>query len=425
LLLSVLTAAGCGIAELTSAGVGGATPIGRSAVGDLPSRSAAGVRAREGAGGSIIPGPVPDFEPVRAVVTHRQLVDIQPELSTVLTTLLGPQHLVERFSGPAPLVLTGRQPPGVDDESLLWVRDYQPIFVRTADGELKMVRYLAENPNRARYLPARGEASARPDGSYRYFDLPGTSRGGRWLRTEALPLIHENGNLVSSGKLVFLTDLIFDQNVEDLSEPHLRAAGYRPRSEAEVKRLLAKALERPQHQLVVLPSMPGEDTGHVDMYLLALDEHTMVIPEIRDEALDDEMLSEQTRGFVPAAQRFLEERAAELEALGLEVVRLPMLPPMAMTEEPAGDGEGTSEPGMLVLSPTNALLLPVVGARTVLLPYFDVSEFPLVFRRLDATYRRIWAERFRAHGWIPVTVEATQLALGQGLLRCASYPVPL
>lgn len=427
LLWTAWILAGCGSADAVVAGLGGAQPGPESIPATVAAPGAPGAPSAllcDAATEQRAGGPVPDFAPMLAVVTHVELDEIQPELSIALSTLIGPRHLVERFSGPSPLVLGGWQPPGVPDDSLLWIRDYQPLFIRTADGGLKVVRYLADNPNRARYLPSLSEPHQRPLGGFRYFPAPGTVEDGRWLRTETVPLIHENGNLVSTGRLVFLTEFVFEQNELGSDEPHLRAAGYRARSRAEVLELLSRAVERPREDIVVLPPMPGEDTAHVDMFLLALDEHTVLVPTIPEASLAPEMLSEQTRGVAPLTRTFLDERAAELESLGLVVERLPMLPPMALSEDVITDDGEELEPGMLVLSPTNVLLVNVDRERAVLLPRFDVSAFPARFRRLDDAYRQRWAELFQRYGWTPISVDATQLALGQGLFRCASFPVP-
>jgi hypothetical protein len=188
--------------------------------------------------------------------------------------------------------------------------------------------------------------------------------------------------------------------------------------------LLAQALERSVHDVVVMPQMPGESTGHVDLFLMALDSRTVLVPRLRDEALTDSMLSDEARSVAPQAQAFLDERASQLESLGLEVERLPMLPPIPI--EPDEDPiEAGDQPEFLLLSPTNALLVPIGKRRTVLLPRFQLAEFPRRYRQLDRAYRRQWASMFRARGWAPMTVDATQLALGLGLLRCATYPVPL
>lgn len=344
---------------------------------------AAPVHAALGYAGS---GPVPDYESMSSVLVHRALDVVAPELLDALTEVAGGAlHISESY---------------LDDDEMVWTRDHHPIYVRRPDGRLKSVGYLAENDHRTRLAST----------SLVHDDPHATD--------EVLPLIHQNGNLVTNGRLVFVSAALIRENEKDYQRPALTSAGYRPRSRDEVVGLLAHAVGRPASNIVVFPELPGEATGHVDVWLLPLDPKTVMVPEIRGEtldALDDEAL------WMSAVEvaLFLEARAADLAALGLTVERLPMVAPFLA---PAVDG--SSDMDRLHYSPANVLLLAHGGRRDVLIPGADLSDLAPTQSELQQGYEAEWAEWFVKHGWQPVLVDTTRLGRHLGLIRCVTAAVP-
>ncbi len=351
------------------------------------------------------PGPIPDYEPVAHIYTHMRVDMLSEALPELLTELVGDVHTVEDYDPPPP-------PDEVDettDRSLVWLRDYQPIYVRRANGRLKLLRYLSENPNRAVYMPLDAERAA--------IEL----HTGQAPDIETLPLLHENGNLVAMGRFIFVTERLLEQNAEPHEEPHLLQAGYEPRDPDAVLALLAEAFERPVADIVVLPRLPGELTGHVDLFLMALDEKTVVVPQIRAEALALGGTVAGEAEMAVAVQRFLDEVADRLDQLELDVVRLPMVAPLYLPAEYEDAGDDWD---YVYYSPANSLLVRTGLDARVLVPEVDLGDQSLALSFVERAYEGEWSAVLAAHGWTAVPVEATRLGRYLGLLRCVSATEP-
>jgi hypothetical protein len=364
------------------------------------------------------PGPVADFAEADFIATHFELEEVTHELPKALSAILGPRHVVERYA-PHEVAETPAGVGGEVDTTLLWMRDYQPLFVRRADGSLKVLRYLSPNPNRTRYEPLGLDPPPVGAGRRLFYPEPGQPNRGRWLFTETLPLVHENGNLVSTGRYVFVTQRIFEDNGRPPEAPHLAQFGYKARTPMEVLDTLARALERPTSDIIVLPTMPGEATGHVDLFLMALGPKAVLVPEVRDEAIDL-LTDEEEKALALDVRNFLDEQSAYLTRLGLTVRRLPMLPPLLM---PSVDQDADQRDAVLY-SPANGLLVRLPGRAVALLPTFDAPDRPDAYRELNRRYQQTWAAFFRDRGWTPRLVDATLLGRYLGLFRCVTAMVP-
>lgn len=362
-------------------------------------------------------GPVADFEPVYEVMVHRQLEVVNTELATLLKVLLGERFSVETYD-PGEVASECSE----SDRTLMWMRDYQPIYVRQPDGRLKSVRYLSTNPNRSRYLPkARSD-----DGHLRLrmtahgpFALPPVQ--DRRLPIEMLPLIHENGNLVSNGRFVFMTDLIFEDNRVAYEEPHLYASGYSARSDEEVLELLSTTFHRSVKEIIILKQMPGEATGHIDLFVLPIDEDTVAVPEVRKETFE---LLEEPIEIITAitVRRFLDGVATKLGELGLAVLRLPMVAPRVVETE---DEIGEEDWELAFFSPTNALLLRTGDTTHAILPTFGSDLFGDAYHAIQRRYEAEWTQRLAKQGWAAWLVDASMLGKYLGLHRCVTAVVPL
>ncbi len=332
-------------------------------------------------------GPMPDFAPLGTIVSHVYAHRLAPELPLVLGQLVGARSRAEGWTKCAG--------PACQDLKLGWMRDYTPTFVRRRDGSLKLVGWLSPNE------PTAG-----------YVEVVRTLPGVAGVPLERVPLLVENGNLVSTGDEVFMTPLVFLDNRRP--HPELRELGYTPQPPEAVVRLLARALERAEANVHVIPPMPGEATLHADLVLLPLGPKEVLVPEVEPKALASfgSALGHQVR-------RYLDDRVAELHRLGFKVVRAPMLPPLGIGT--LGDGRGRN----LFFSPANSLLLNVEGRRHAVLPHLTFPPgAPPALVQLEQSYEARWATLFRARGWLPVSVDATELSMRVGLLRCATWPVP-
>ena len=357
-------------------------------------------------------GPVPDFARARFVATHAELVNVQPEVVFALEDHLRDRHIVEH-SMPERAPALGLEGP---DESLIWMRDYQPIFARRSDGSLVAYRYLAWNPNRASYRPWH---LSEPPEQNSWWDFGHSDPG--IVPIEVLPLVHEQGNLVTTGTHIFVSKQLIDDNRIEWDEPHLRAAGYRPRGPDEIIALLANALGRASSDVVVLDRLPGEATGHVDLFMMPIAEDIVVVPEVTNEGIDA-VVDPGERGFAIAAQDFLDDVASRLEAEGVSAPRLPMLPPRIVAVDDATDDEGPW--GLTYLSPANGLLIRGGDSAEVYLPVVAAHRLPADHAELQRRYVGYWRRFFAAHGWTPHFVNVDRLSTLLGLLRCVTAVTP-
>lgn len=329
-------------------------------------------------------GPIPDYAPIEGIRVHHTLREVSPGLWYTLDTLLGAALEISDYDG-----VDVEDGP---DRGMVWMRDYHPLYLRRGDAPSVEVSYLAPNVNRSGWRPDQ----AAPKGA-------------------RLPLIHENGNLISVGDHVFLSDIIITDNQGAYEGDHLTAGGLRAFSEAEIREQLSTILERPASHVHIVPAMPGEPTGHVDLFMLPLGPRRLMIPVIRDEALA--LSSAPTEGA--EAQRFLDEQARLIAGMGFEVIRLPMMPPYYVS-----DDEEEEAASLAFASPANSLLLAYAGRQMIVVPSFGYGQgHSKAWMAMSDRYARRWAESFAAEGWLPYLVDASELVPLQGFFRCLTAPI--
>lgn len=372
--------------------------------------------------GFALRGPVPDFDAMSGIVVHENARRISQPLFTALNEAIGEREVVSGFGS------AGRS--SYTDPNLVWMRDYHPLYVRKADGLLKVVTYLSVNPQRMTFTGASYVPVPPPDASKKLYKIPGDPGPGRWLETAEMPILLEAGNVLSTGRHVFLTEKVIEDNAKAWSgATHLARHGYKARSREEVVAELAKALEVPPENVVILPSIPGEKTKHVDLELLALGPNEVMVPEIRDEAIAAIGYGHEI-ALAGEAKAKLDAVAATVAEKGYTVTRLPMMPAVFLAPNiPPGvplAALGGRDPGWAgtYYSPANSLLVNVAGKKTAIFPTWNPRGFPDGYRALDERYRGEWADAFRARGWEPKGVDATDLGRASGLFRCISFPIP-
>jgi len=385
----------------------------------LTGAQAAGAPSPEGGGvpssaslAALAVGPIPDFAPLSGIITHVLAGEVCGEMVTRLRERLG-SSLEDRgigYQGP-------RGGYGSAGGNMVWIRDYSPTYVRQADGTTQVVRFLSPVPERnnydgATYIPVRG-----PSPEHRLFRKPGvTTGGGQWMVSRTVPLDHELGNQIATGRHVFVSERLLKDN----AQPGTRAMqkeGFRPRSAEETTHELASAYGIADDQVVVLPLMPGEATGHVDLYMMALSPDRIMIPEVRQEALDV-LGTDQEKQLGGQVRTFLDERAEQIRALGYQVDRLPMMAPVNVTTLPSGDLHGD------FYSPANSILENLPQGKAVLVPTFDAQGSSEAYQQMNQRNVEEWRAYFQSAGWEPEMVDATQLGEGHGLFRCISHPIP-
>lgn len=331
-------------------------------------------------------GPVPDYALLGWVVTHERLSVRAPELVRTLDRLLGDRHVREQYITDVPAKADG----------VIWLRDHQPIYVRQRNGILKALRPLHIIRQRLSWLPP----APVPD----FF-------------VERLPLLHENGNLVATRRHVFVSARLTVENAEYPKMRSLEALGQRARTRPESMAVLAEAFDRPAEDIVVLPHMPHEVTGHVDMFLMAIDDDTLLVPALRPEGMKFAEAGEATE-VAKAIARFLDETADRVGALGYTVLRPPMLPPTLTLSV----DDGQLDPA--VISPTNGLLLRTRRDAVAVMPRPDTAPRPPRSDALARRYAKAWGRMLRAHGWRIDFVDVAELSRLRGLIRCVTALVP-
>ncbi len=354
-----------------------------------------------------VSGPVPDFGPHWGLATHVELDGISEKLAPSFDRVLGVHHVVEDDT---PLSFA------FDAGHLIWMRDFAPVYVRQPAG-IVMWEPLLERAIRREF---HGRATpAAPDVTPRS-DRPA-------LVSRRLPIVLEGGNLVSTGKWAFLTESVYRDNARELDAEEeedrlLEQAGYVPRSEEEVHKILAETLALDIERVVVLPTMPGEATGHVDLFVLALGPNTVMVPAID---LDAALANEEPEELALAwdAQTHLEAVASELGDRGLTVARWPMLPPILL---PNVDEEEEDPNSIVFLSPANLVLYDGPAGRYALVPGFsDLAIDGRLLKNLQRRYEIEWRASLERLGYKVATIDAADLAPYLGLLRCVSAPLPV
>lgn len=362
-------------------------------------------------------GPVPEYEPVGTIVAHRRLAELAPDVVTALQDILGPRFVIETHDpcGDEPGVACEAWP---KDGMMVWARDYHPLPVRQRDGRLKLVSYISPNPNRTLFPEV---ARSRGQGPLQALLGPASLEpppAPPSTTLERMPVLFEGGNLVTDGQRVYMTDLVHTGNVQPPERADLVATGFRDRAPNEISRLVANALEVAPADLRILPPMPGDQTRHVDMFLMAVGPGQLVVPRIAPEELvgAPEGISRTLAGQVAS---FLDQIAVQVQADGVQVERLPMAGPLLF---PVMGRPGVAQ--AVYLSPTNSLLLNTERGRRVLLPTArGVPGDPAAEKRRRG-YEKIWAEWFQARGWTPRIVDVGSLLERGGLIHCATAHLP-
>ena len=132
---------------------------------------------------------------------------------------------------------------------LIWVRDNGPLITKTFDGGYEAVDTVYDD------LAFPGQDA-----------VPGAVSSSLRLPLKPVPLVMDNGNLLSNGSGLCIT-------TQDLIEKN-RQAG---RSPTQTTAVLKEALGI--QKLVVLEALSGEPLGHVDMFATFTAPDTVVIGE--------------------------------------------------------------------------------------------------------------------------------------------------
>jgi agmatine/peptidylarginine deiminase len=144
----------------------------------------------------------------------------------------------------------------------------------------------------------------------------------------------------------------------------------------------------------IFPRMPSEGTGHIDMWAKFLNNNTVLVNQLEPAtAQTDSSFSDNLQ----AIHAYLEARVADLQAMGLTVVRIPMPLPLA---------------GM-TRSYTNSLLLN----GTALVP---VYRNPAPDQDLFGDYERRVKAAYEAAGFKFVPILSDSMIAQGGAVHCVT-----
>jgi agmatine/peptidylarginine deiminase len=206
---------------------------------------------------------IPDFEPVQAILVCSMIgenLDSQL-LVNIVKTLHQKVRVIILINSPdqislcRTILLRAGIPPGSVDllrctANSIWIRDYAPIFVRQANGDIVAVE--------STYTRSADPGMARPNDEFaialsNLLDLD----------IDGLPILLDGGNVVSNGHLVYTTTSVLSAN---------RSRGF------DGKRLV-RLFRRHFGEMkwLMTPPLKGEPTGHADTFVTFLCENTVVI----------------------------------------------------------------------------------------------------------------------------------------------------
>ncbi len=139
-----------------------------------------------------------------------------------------------------------------------------------------------------------------------------------WGRV-SVPVYNEGGNfMINSRGDCLMTTRVIDANAKAIKSDDqvLDAQGV-----SEYYKIFAGCTA-----VHIFPRMPEEGTGHIDMWAKFLNDDTILMNELSQKTLDT--LSGSELATAKKIQKWLTERAVDLEKLGFKIERIPMPAPL-------------------------------------------------------------------------------------------------
>ena len=257
----------------------------------------------------------------------------------------------------------------------VWARDWSPLGALAKNGELRLLdlNYYPDRPAD----DATGRAFAGFQNVSRV-SVPVYNEGGNFMTNSRGDCLMTTRVTDANASASLPGDLVLD--AEDVRGYYQGFAGCR--------------------QLTIFPRMPTEKTGHIDMWGKFLNDDTVIVNQISDETLDTAGGSE--RAFGQKIQAFLEARATDVEALGFNVVRIPMpLPRLGFFR-----------------SYTNSLL--VNG--TAIIPEYSASSSDA---SLVAGYQAEVQKTYSSLGYKTRFIPSDELIRNGGAVHCVTMQIPV
>ncbi len=326
-------------------------------------RSAAVTEAPKAA--AVKAGPVGELEPMSAIVVanpdgfgatqvlHEDLAKALPS-GVKLVVLQAIDH-TDAWSGKAPAgavtLKTSTDSP--------WARDFAPTFVRTREGKLEAVEFKYQYPGSDSIAATMAKKLGVP--------------------VRSSPLKLEGGNLLADEGRLYVTTKVLAEN------PGM--------TKAQVEAELKKALH--VDDVEWMTPLPGEATGHIDMYAKLLAPKTMLVSDTKN----------------PKQKAVMDAAARRFEALGYTVLRAANAP----TSQQASSG------GDQTRSYANAL---VVNGTAFVPQYFSPQDVSDGRGKLVQSLDQKALETYAKAGLKTVGVPAAGLIGFEGSVHCMTNTLP-
>ena len=185
----------------------------------------------------------------------------------------------------------------------VWARDWAPLGALDEEGNPVLVDI--------NYYPHRvgDDSTARSMGkieSFNRISLPVYNEGGNFMSNTRNECLMTSRVVDANAIKAIPGDIIL--NSDRIKEYYTKYAGC--------------------EKVHIFQRMPYEGTGHIDMWAKFLDDDTILLSELRDEAIDVLAIDSSDRAAAKEIQAYLKEMRLEVESLGYNVVTIPMPTPM-------------------------------------------------------------------------------------------------
>lgn len=358
----------------------------------------------------------PEYEPVQGMIISEHLAAF-PNGQAFLSSLLKENAQVWLLSANQDLLqqtranLTSRF--GIQADSLsqlksipiatesVWARDWAPLFSFSSSNpqQIGLVDY--------RYYPDRPLDDAVPSALADYLRQSG-------LQAQALPIDVEleGGNVLCTAQNCFV------------SEEVLRRVETRTGQNADAAAIKAKLESYITQNFTIVPRLPFESTGHIDIWAKLLNAKTLIIGQISEESLAAvpegqqetyrqvmEFLDEQASGLTKDGVELPTSLAAQIKQLEPEIriVRIPMPTP------------GVFRGVETFRTYTNSVLY---NGLAIVPQYGRGTRSRFQNRELATEYEQAVAKIYEQAGYKVLTIPADNLIRDGGAWHCVVMQIP-
>lgn len=175
-------------------------------------------------------------------------------------------------------------------------------------------------------------------------------------------------------------------------------------------------------KVTILPRMPYEGTGHIDMWAKFLDDDTIMINKISDDQIDI-ATDKETKKVTRAIQAYLQDRERDFTDLGYKVETVPMPVPQIYTVEK----DGKTWTDFVMRSYTNSLFVINDSGSHALVPQYTTPDKDVGRAYVDAAriagYEKEVMVVYEKYGYRSRFVRADDLIAAAGAVHCTTMQI--